>query len=189
MPLYICLLILSFTLLPLVAYSIFSHPHNALAQDQSLSTSKPQTWIDNLSNIKIEFTYSPASPSIDKPTQLKFDGVHLQNGTKLGNLSARVIVLASAGEQQRSFVFPNVVSENGSFSVNYLFPDSGSYQAISRIDSKDFITLASFSVFVPIQAGVTTNIANFSLLIFAASVAGIIGIVIVVALRYIQRIS
>ena len=73
MPLYICLLILSFTLLPLVAYSIFGHPHNALAPDQSLSTSKPQTWIDNLSNIKIEFT---SLKDIDKPTQLKFDASH-----------------------------------------------------------------------------------------------------------------
>ena len=102
----------------------------------------------------------------------------MQNGTKLGNLSARVIVLVNAGEQQRSFVFPNVVSENGSFSVNYLFPDSGSYQAISRIDSKGFITLASFSVFVPIQAG---DIVSF--LAFTGLVVGIVTILSIVSYK------
>jgi hypothetical protein len=155
--------------------SIFIHPNDIFGQDQPVSDSKPQTWIDNLSNIKIEFTNSPGSPVIDKPTQLKFDVAHLQNGTKLSNLSARVIVLASVGGQQRSFIFPNVVSHNGSFSVKYLFPDSGSYQVISRIDSVGLLNLASFNVFVP---------TNNSLRIFAASIVGIIGIAIVMALRY-----
>jgi hypothetical protein len=180
-------LILAFTALLLAAYSVFSHPLNVLGQDLSLSASKPQIWIDNLSNIKTIFTYLPASPGIDKPTQLRFEMVHLQNGTKLGNLSARVIVLTTASGQERSFIFPNVVSHNGSFSVNYLFPDSGSYQVISRMDSKGFLTLVSFSIFVPIQAGGTTSTANVSFLVFAASVAGIIGILVVVAMKYIQR--
>lgn len=182
----ICLSILAFTSFLLIHLSIFVHPNAVLGQDQPVSDSKLQTWIDNLSNIKVEFTNSPGSPVIDKPTQLKFDVAHLQNGTKLSNLSARVIVLASVGEQQRSFIFPNVVSHNGSFSVKYLFPYYGSYQVISKIDSRGLINLASFNVFVPIQAGATTNTANVSLLIFAASIAGIIGIAIVMGARYIQ---
>ncbi len=186
-PLHVYLLILVSTILVLVQYSILIHPHNVLGQNQALSASKVQTWMDNLSNIKTEFTYLPASPGIDKPTQLKFNVVHLQNGTNLGDLSARVIVLTTSGRQERSFIFPNVVTHNGSFSVNYLFPDSGSYQVISRLDSKGFLTLASFSVFVPLLAGGTTSTNNVSLLVFAASIAGIIGILAVVAVKYIVR--
>lgn len=186
-PLHICLSIIASAVL-LLHFSIFIHPNDVLGQDQPISDSKPQTWIDNLSNIKIDFTNSPASPVIDKSTQLKFDVAHLQNGTKLDNLTARVIVLANAGEQQRSFIFPNIESHNGSFSVKYLFPDSGSYQVISRIDSIGLINLASFNIFVPIQAGAAAGPTNVSLLIFAGSMAGIIGI-IVVALRYIRRKS
>lgn len=89
--------------------------------------------------------------------------------------------------QERFFIFPNVATHNGSFSVNYLFPGSGSYQVLSRINSKGFLTLGSFSIFVPIQVGVTTSTSNVSLLVFAASIAGIIGILTVVALKYIKR--
>ena len=181
-PLHICVLILVFTAFLLVHYGIFINPHIVLGQDVSLSGSNPQIWIDNLSSIKTIFTYSPASPVIDKPTQLRFDVVQLQNGTKLGNLSARVIVLSTASGQERSFIFPNVVSNNGSFSVTYLFPDSGSYQVISRIDSKGFVTLSSFRVFVPMQAG---DIVSF--LAFTALVVGIVAILAIVAIKYMQR--
>ena len=153
-----------------------------LGQGVPLSGSTPESWIDNLSSIKIIFTYSPASPVIDKPTHLRFDVVQLQNGTKLGNLSARVIVLSTAGGQERSFIFPKVVSNNGSFSVTYLFPDSGSYQVISRIDSKDFVTLSSFRVFVPLQA---RDIIGY--LVFTALLAGIVAIPAVVAIKYMPR--
>ena len=186
-PLHVSLLFLVSAILLLVQHSILIHPHNVLGQNQALSASKVQTWTDNLSNIKTEFTYLPASPDIDKPIELKFNVVHLQNGTNLGDLSARVIILTTSGGQERSFIFPNVVTQNGSFSVNYLFPDSGSYQVISRINSKGFLTLASFSVFVPILSGGTTSTGNVSLLVFAASIAGIIGILAVVALKYIER--
>lgn len=186
-PLHVSLLFLVSTIFVLVQYSIIIHPPNVLGQNQALSASKVQTWMDNLSNIKTEFTYLPASPDIDKPTELKYNVVHLQNGTNLGDLFARVIVLTTSGGQERSFIFPNVSTHNGSFSVNYLFPDSGSYQVISRIDSKGFLTLASFSVFVPLLAGGTTSSSNVSLLVFTASIAGIIAILAVVAVKYIVR--
>ncbi len=166
------LLILVMLLLTVIIYS-----HNALGQYQSSSGNKVQTWIDNLSNIKIEFTYSPAIPVIDTPTELKFNVENLQNGTRLDDLLARVIVLTTSSGQERSFKFPNIFAQNGSFSVKYLFPDSGSYQVISRIYSKGFLTLASFNVFIPPQALGTANITSTSLLVFSASLAGIIGII------------
>jgi hypothetical protein len=181
-PLHIRVLILIFTTFLSAQYGIFIYPHNVLGQSLSVANSTPQTWIDKLSGIKTIFTYSPASPAIDKPTQLRFDVVQVQNGTKLDNLSARVVVLSTTSGQERSFIFPNVVSNNGSFSVTYLFPDSGSYQVISRINTKGFVTLSSFKVFVPMQAG---DIVNF--LVFTVVVTGIVGILAIVAIKYMQR--
>jgi hypothetical protein len=112
---------------------------------------------------------------------LRFDIVHLQNGTKLGKLSARVVILTTASGQERSFIFPNIVSNNGSFTVTYLFPDSGSYQVLLRIDTKGFITLSSFRVFVPMHAG---DIVSF--LVFTVLVVVIVPILSVVAINYIN---
>jgi hypothetical protein len=58
---------------------------------------------------------------------------------------------------QRSFKFTNIAIPNGNFSVKYLFPDTGTYQVIGRIDDLDenknyrSSTLSSFQVFVPLQ--------------------------------------
>jgi hypothetical protein len=113
--------------------------------------------------------------------------VNLQNGTRLDDLLARVVVLTTSSGQERSFKFPNILAQNGSFSVKYLFPDSGSYQVISRIDSKGFLTLASFNVFIPLQALGTANIISTSLLVFSASLAGIIGIIAFIVLSQVEK--
>ena len=127
---------------------------NALGQSSSSTTNTinttttQQTWIDKLNNLKVQFGYLPKEPVIDKPTELKFT---VQTGKLLNdNISARVVVVNNAGGQQRSFKFTNITAPNGIFSVNYLFPDSGLYNVITKIDSKDFTSLASFNVAVPL---------------------------------------
>jgi hypothetical protein len=134
---------------------------NALGQNPSSSSSSSntstttttqQTWIDKLNNIKMQFGYLPREPVIDKPTELKFIVQNLQTGGQIKNLSARVIVINNAGEQQRFFKFTNITAPNGIFSVKYLFPDSGVYNVITKIDSKDFTSLASFTVPVPLPS-------------------------------------
>jgi hypothetical protein len=53
---------------------------------------------------------------------------------------------------QRLFKFENITVADGDFSVKYLFPDDGTHQVITRIDTKDSINLlSSFNVFVPHQ--------------------------------------
>jgi hypothetical protein len=127
---------------------------NALGQSSSSSSTATnttqQTWVDKLNNLKTQFGYLPKEPIIDKPTELKFTVQNLQTGEQIKNLSARVVVLNNAGGQQRSFKFTNITAPNGIFSVNYLFPDSGQYNVITKIDSKDFTSLASFNVAVPL---------------------------------------
>jgi hypothetical protein len=98
----------------------------------------------------MQFEYLPKEPIIDKPTELKFTVQNLQTGEQIKNLSARVVVLNNAGGQQRSFKFTNITAPDGIFSVNYLFPDSGQYNVITKIDSKEFTSLTSFNVAVPL---------------------------------------
>jgi hypothetical protein len=152
---------------------------NALGQSSSSSSTTAnnttqQTWIDKLNNLKMQFGYLPKEPIIDKPTELKFTVQNLQTGEQIKNLSARVVVLNYAGGQQRSFKFSNITAPNGIFSVNYLFPDSGQYNVITKIDSKDFTSLASFNVAVPLPS--LSTIVNGG--VFSPIVIAEIGIII-----------
>ena len=148
----------------------------------SSSVNRTQTWTDKLNNLKIQFTFSPENPAIDTPTELKFNVLNLQTGSHLKDLSARIVVLTNSGGQQRSFKFTNISAADGNFSVKYLFPDSGSYQVISKIDSKDSSNLASFNVFVPFQPLGTVNVSNLNPLILPALLVGVIGTIVVVTL-------
>jgi hypothetical protein len=154
---------------------------NTPAFGQTNSGNGTQLWVDRENNVKVQFTYLPQTPIIDTPTQLKFNIQNSQTGTPLRNLVARVVIVTNSGGQERSFKFTNITAPNGSFSVNYLFPDTGVYQVISRIYSKDASILASFKVLVPIQPFGVINTNNINPLILPAGLAGIIGAIVVVS--------
>jgi flagellar basal body-associated protein FliL len=140
------------------------------------SASKTQTWIDKQNNIKIQFASQPENPIVDKPTELKFSVQNLKTGDYLKNLLARVVVTNG----QRSFKFTNITIPNGNFSVKYLFPDTGTYQVIGRIDeNKNYrsSTLSSFQVFVSLQI----SGGNIHIIAIIATLI-IIAIVFVIAL-------
>ena len=167
-------------LLALTIITVALSPNiNALGQSSSTTTNTintrttQQTWIDKLNNLKIQFGYSPKEPVIDKPTELGFTVQNLQTGEQIKNLSARVVVVNNAGGQLRTFKFTNITAPNGIFSVNYLFPDSGSYNIITKVDSKDFTSMASFNVFVPFAPLGTVNVGNLNPIALPA-IAGII---------------
>ncbi|MFL6411230.1 MAG: hypothetical protein ACJ71K_08310 [Nitrososphaeraceae archaeon] len=113
------------------------------SSSSSSTTTTQQTWINKLNNLKMQFGYLPKEPIIDKPTELKFTVQSLQTSEQIKNLPARLVVVNNAGGQQRSFKFANITAPNGIFSVKYLFPDSGSYNIITKVDAKDFTSLAS----------------------------------------------
>ena len=116
--------------------------------DAHIKESKVQELIDKNKNIKIQFGYSPEKPIIDTFTELKFSVHDLDTGEHIKNFDARAVVTNG----QRLFKFENITVTNGDFSVKYLFPDDGTHQVLTRINTNNSILIASFSVFVPHQS-------------------------------------
>ncbi len=156
---------------------------NSITFGQISPDNKIQTWTDNLSNVKIQFTHSPEKPVIDEPTELRFNVVNLSDNSPLKNFHASVVVLTNTAEQVRSFKFSNITVPIGNFSVKYLFPDSGAFQVVSRIDSNVSTTLAPFSVLVPLsQTGASLGFLDPLVLSLVISI-----IVIVIIIYFIFR--
>jgi hypothetical protein len=134
----------------LIAVIIYLSPNSTLGQS---STSGTQSWLDRENNLRMVFSYTPAIPIIDTPTDLKYSIQNLQTGKPVTDLSVRVVILTNSSGQERIFRFTNITAPDGVFSIKYLFPDTGLYQVITRITSHSngVASLASFKVFVPGQ--------------------------------------
>ncbi len=134
----------------LIAVIIYLSPNSTLGQS---STGGTQSWLDRENNLRMVFSYTPAIPIIDTPTDLKFSIQNLQTGKPVTDLSVRVVILTNSSGQERIFRFTNITAPDGVFSIKYLFPDTGLYQVITRITSHSngVASLASFKVFVPGQ--------------------------------------
>src|SRR5215218_6618992 len=114
----------------------------------SNSSNKIQEWVHQRDGIKIQFTYKPDRPIVDTFTELKFSVLNLTSGDHIKDFLARVVVTNG----QRLFKFENITVADGDFSVKYLFPDDGTHQVVTRIETNNSVTLASsFNVFVPHQ--------------------------------------
>jgi hypothetical protein len=113
-----------------------------------IKESKVQESIDKNKNIKIQFGYTPEKPIIDTFTELQFSVQDLETGQHIKDFDARVVVTMG----QRLFKFENITVADGDFSIKYLFPEDGTHQVLTRINTNNSILLASFSVFVPHQS-------------------------------------
>ncbi|MDQ4013190.1 MAG: hypothetical protein M3146_05625 [Thermoproteota archaeon] len=126
--------------------------YDALAHMPVSNISRIQEWTDPSSDISTLFVYEPERPIIDTFTELKFSIQNSTTGNHISdaeNAKARVVVTNG----QRLFKFENItVGDDGHFSVKYLFPDDGTHQVITRLDTNDSSTASSFNVFVPHQA-------------------------------------
>jgi hypothetical protein len=125
-----------------------SSPSVTLSSYAHINDPDVQELIDRQKNIKIQFDYSPDKPIIDTFTQLQFSVQNLTNDQHIKDFDARVVVT----KDQRLFKFENITAPDGDFSVKYLFPDDGTHQVLTRINTNNTILLASFSVFVPHQS-------------------------------------
>jgi len=115
----------------------------------TLPLNKTQEWISQKDAVKILFTYQPERPIIDTFTSLEFIVINLTSNENLKDFDARVVVTNG----QRLFKFENITVPDGNFSVEYIFPDDGTHQVLTRIDKESVVrVLASFNVFVPHQA-------------------------------------
>ncbi len=104
-----------------------------------IKESKVQESIDKNKNIKIQFGYTPEKPIIDTFTELQFSVQDLETGQHIKDFDARVVVTNG----QRLFKFENITVADGDFSVKYLFPDDGTHQVLTRINTNNSI---SFSI-------------------------------------------
>ena len=91
-------------------------------------------------------------PIIDTFTELSFSIQNTPTGNHISDANdAKARVVVTNG--QRLFKFENItIGDNGHFSVKYLYPDDGTHQVISRIDTSNSSTASSFNVLVPHQA-------------------------------------
>lgn len=123
----------------------FSQP----SSDVTSPLNETQEWVSQKDAVKILFTYQPERPIIDTFTKLEFSVINMTNNENLKDFDARVVVTNG----QRLFKFENITVRDGDFLVEYIFPDDGTHQVITRIDKgADVQVLASFNVFVPHQA-------------------------------------
>ncbi|MDW0218933.1 MAG: hypothetical protein QOK52_09470, partial [Nitrososphaeraceae archaeon] len=113
-----------------------------------VNSNNTQVWKNTDDNLKILFGYNPEKPIIDTFTNLQFSITNLATDEHIKDLVAQVTVTNG----QRLFKFQNISTQNGDFSVDYIFPDDGTHQVILRIDTNDTIHVASFNVFVPHQS-------------------------------------
>ncbi|MGB7958590.1 MAG: hypothetical protein WCD28_11275 [Nitrososphaeraceae archaeon] len=124
---------------------IFSQP----SSDVTSPLNETQEWVSQKDAVKILFAYQPERPIIDTFTKLEFSIINMTNNENLKDFDARVVVTNG----QRLFKFENITVQDGDFLVEYIFPDDGTHQVITRIDKgADVQVLASFNVFVPHQA-------------------------------------
>jgi hypothetical protein len=123
----------------------FSQP----SSDVTSPLNETQEWVSQKDAVRIHFTYQPERPIIDTFTKLEFSVINMTNNENLKDFDARVVVTNG----QRLFKFENITVRDGDFSAEYIFPDDGTHQVITRIDKgADVQVLASFNVFVPHQA-------------------------------------
>jgi len=145
---------------PFVTDTSLPDPYHSFSKYQAFAhmpvsnTSRIQEWTDSYNGISTQFVYEPEKPIIDTFTELKFSIQNTTTGDHIyisDNEDATARVVVTNG--QRLFKFENIsVGEDGHFSVKYLFPEDGTHQVITRLDTNDSSTASSFNVFVPHQA-------------------------------------
>jgi hypothetical protein len=171
-------------------------PHTAYAHMPIGNISRVQNWTHPDNKIGIQFTYEPEKPIIDAFTELKFSVQNTTTGHHISDTEdavARVVVTNG----QRLFKFENISIGDGHFSVKYLFPDDGTHQAITRLDTKNSVNLALFNIFVPHQysgmpfpssSSSTTDVSNSTQQVsMTAIIVGIISSVVVATIFLVKR--
>jgi hypothetical protein len=108
---------------------------------------------DTSNNIKIQFSYSPESPTTDDTIQLHFNIQDLQSGRNLKDLIAYVTV-----NNDPLYKFNKIAVSDGNFSVKCPSLDAGIHQVILKINSEGYsLALASFNISVLGGGGPSTS--------------------------------
>ncbi len=116
-----------------------------------------QTWTDEATNIKIQFSYLPLYPFVGNNTALNFKVTDLKTRIPLELAHVHVVIIKNVTANFTSsetvsnkgdFVtYDNITSSHGIFFVRYQFQQEGMHQIIVRINTKNGgVALASFAV-------------------------------------------
>ncbi|MDE1830508.1 MAG: hypothetical protein KGI25_09315 [Thaumarchaeota archaeon] len=106
----------------------------------------------------LQFSYSPSSPAINGFTTLEFSVINATTGKMVQNYVASVTVSNVVGFTGGSgyYNFSKITVTNGSFSVNYAFPNDGLFPVFFRADypTSEYgpgspIAIGEFKVIVP----------------------------------------
>jgi hypothetical protein len=162
---------------------------NSLTNEENSNQIQQQQWVDKVNNMTILFS-SPVRPLIDSSTQMKFEVQNLTTNANIKDLMARVTIATNSSGQLRTFKYTNITSVNGSFALSYIFPDSGIYQVLTRIDLKNSSSLASFNVDVPVQPSNVLNPSSsafYPMVITVALVASIFAGIGILVMRKRRR--
>ena len=172
--------------------------HIAYAHMPVSNISRIQNWTHSDNEINIQFTYEPEKPIIDTFTELKFSVQNTATGQHISDTDAVARVVVTNG--QRLFKFENISIDNdGHFSVKYLFPDDGTHQVITRLDTNNSVNLALFNVIVPHQfapsisdpflssPSSTTGSNNIQQINLTAIIVGLVSSVAVATIFIIRR--
>jgi len=145
--------------------------------DAHLLGSKIQVWMSKRDNIRIDFAYKPDRPIIDTFTTLNFSVLKLSNGEHIKDFDARVVVTSG----QRLFKFENITVSDGDFSIKYIFPDDGTHQVITRVNTNNSVHIADFSVFVPHQP--PPSLLNPLTPVMMLLIGAAVGIIVLILVR------
>jgi hypothetical protein len=147
--LYLAISILSTTLLIIITlFQVASLNNNNIVYAHLSNNIITQTWIDRQNNLKIQFSYIPERPTMDDLIQLQFSIQNLQTGNHLKNLITKVTLINTSYDT--IYELDNIAVADGDFSIKCPSLDSGMYQVIIKVNSKDysFAALASFKMYV-----------------------------------------
>lgn len=133
------------------------------------------------SGVTMKFWFSPSSPKINDYTTLMFSMTNATTGKQVQNYVGSITIGNVAGFTGGSgyYNFSQIIVPNGNFSVNYAFPNDGTFPVFFRADhptsisgSSGLITVGVFQVFVPAQ---TPPIDNTMIYVGIVVAAGAIG--------------
>jgi hypothetical protein len=116
-----------------------------------------QTWTDNESGIKIQFSRSPIFPFVGNVTQLNFrvtgsnsvEPVELTHVhvTLIKNVTTNINNDQSITNRNDFITFDNITSTHGTFSLKYRFLEEGEHQILVKINTEDDrVALGSFHI-------------------------------------------
>ena len=143
------------------AHTAYSQPCAKKCIVTNPFTNNVQTWIDNTSNIKIQFSRSPTFPFVGNLTQLNFNVTNLNSNDQLEltNIHITLIKNVTANLNNNNIInnknnfitFDNLTAAHGIFSLKYRFVEAGAHQIILKINTKDgssFVQYSSIKVLV-----------------------------------------